>query len=131
MCLEVLVQVEPSAKGPIGPPSLRAVSGLSIRKIKIEGRTAFHLSTDGTCSCGLLAAGCEPEAERWTFTEEALDALARVVEALAAKGRNFDFLAHWPGAQRPGRTESASAERLAHTLRMNAVRNNVRYQVRA
>lgn len=130
MCLEVLMQVEPSAKGPIGPPALGATSGLSVRQIKVDGRTAFQISTNGTCSCGLLAAGCEPEAEHWTFTEEATESLARLAEALAAKGRTFGFLAHWPGQERPRRNESASPESLARTLRMNAVMNNVFYEVR-
>ena len=130
MCLEVLVQLEPSAKAAISPPSLRAASGLAIREVKFEGRTAFHFSTDGTCSCGFLAAGCEPEGELWTFNEDASELLARVIEALAAKGRNFDFLAHWPGAERPRRIEKVSAESLARTMRLNAVRNNLLFQVR-
>ena len=130
MCFEVLVRVGPSAKTPISPPGLRGASGLAIRKVEFEGRTAFHVSTDGTCSCGLLAAGCAPEGERWTLTEDALEPLARIVEVLAAKGRNFDFLAHWPGEERPRRTEIVSAEILARTMRMNAVRNNVLFEVR-
>ena len=130
MCLEVLVQMEPSVKGHIGPTTLRATSGLSVRKIKSDGRTTFHISTDGTCSCGLLAAGCEPEAEHWTLTEDAVESLARLVEALATKGGNFDFLAHWPGSERPRRNERASAAALARTMRMNAIMNNVVYEVR-
>jgi hypothetical protein len=129
MCLEILVRVEPSARGPIGPPGLRAAAGLSVRKIKSDGRTAFHISTDGTCSCGLLAAGNAPDGEHWTFADDSLDPLAKMVEALAAKGRIFDFLAHWPGTERPRRTENASAASLARTIRMNAVQNNVLYQV--
>jgi hypothetical protein len=129
MCLEILVRVEPSARGPIGPPGLRAAAGLSVRKIKSDGRTAFHISTDGTCSCGLLAAGNAPDGEHWTFADDSLDPLAKIVEALAAKGRIFDFLAHWPGTERPRRTENASAASLARTIRMNTVQNNVLYQV--
>src|SRR5262245_28926406 len=110
MCLEVLVRLELSSKGPIGPGTLRAASGLAIRKVEFEGRPAFHVSTDGTCSCGLLAAGCEPEGERWTFTDEATEPLAKVIEALADKCRSFDFLAHWPGAERPRRSEIVSAD---------------------
>jgi len=124
------VQLEPSAKAPIGSPSLRAASEFAIRRVKFGGRTAFHVSTDGTCSCGLLAAGCEPEGELWTFTDDALEPLARVIEALAAKGRNFDFLAYWPGAERPRRTEKLTAESLARTIRMNGIRNNVLFEVR-
>jgi hypothetical protein len=129
MCLQILVRVEPSARGPIGPPGLRAATGLSVRKIKSDGRTAFHISTDGTCSCGLLAAGNAPDGEHWTFADDSLDPLAKIVEALAAKGRIFDFLAHWPGTERPRRTENASAASLARTIRMNTVQNNVLYQV--
>ena len=131
MCLEVLITVDPSAKGPVGSSTLKAVSNLAIRKTKAEDRTAFHVSTDGACSCGLLAAGCNPEAERWTFTDESLDPLARIVEALSANGRSFKFLAYWPGAERPRFTEASSAARLAMTLRTNAVRNNVLYEVGA
>ena len=130
MCLEVLIQVDPSAQGPISPPTLKAVSNLAVREVNVEGHTAFHISTDGTCSCGLLAAGCDPESERWTFADESLDPLARLVEALAAKGRTFRFLARWPGAERLRLTEQSSAARFASLVRTNTVRNNVLYEVR-
>lgn len=131
MCLEILIRADQSSKGLIGPSALKAVSNLAIRKTRSEGQAAFHVSTDGTCSCGLLAAGCDPEAERWTFTEESLDPLARIVEALSAEGGSFQFLAWWPGSERPRLTETSSASRLAMALRTNAVRNNVLYEVRA
>ena len=129
MCLEVLIQLDTSTKGPIGPSTLKVVSNLAVRKIKHEGQTAFHISTDGTCSCGMLAAGCDPEAERWTFTDESLDPLARIIEALATKGRSFRLLAYWLGSERPRLTEHWTAARLASTVRMNTVRNNVLYEV--
>ena len=131
MCLEILIRVDESARGPIGPSTLKAVSNLAVRKTRLEGQAAFHISTDGTCSCGLLAAGCDPEAERWTFTDESLDPLARIVEALSAEGGSFQFLARWPGSERPRLTEASSAARLAMALRTNAVRNNVLYDVKA
>jgi hypothetical protein len=130
MCLDVLVRVEPSAGATIGPPTLRAVSGLAVRKVTFEGRTAFHVSTDGTCSCGLLAAGCDPEGEFVALNEDALESLARIIEALSSKGKSFDFLATWTGGERPRRTNRTSAERLAHALRSNEVRNNVLFEVR-
>jgi hypothetical protein len=130
MCLDVLVRIEPSTRATTGPPTLRAVSGLAVRKITFEGRTAFHVSTDGTCSCGLLAAGCDPEGEFLALNEDALESLARIIEALSSKGESFDFLAYWIGGERPRRTNKISAERLAHAVRSNEVRNNVLFEVR-
>jgi hypothetical protein len=78
----------------------------------------------------LLAAGCDPEGEFVALNEDALESLARIIEALSSKGKSFDFLATWTGGERPRRTNRTSAERLAHALRSNEVRNNVLFEVR-
>jgi hypothetical protein len=131
MCLEVLVQLDPTGPKPIGADRLEAVSGLKLRKVKLDGHTAFHVSTDGTCSCGFLSDDAVFDSDRWLFSAGQLQALTKLVEALKSEKVKFRFLAHWLGGERQRSAANVRIAELLADIRGNQIRNNVMYDARA
>jgi len=101
MCLEVFVQLHRNNPKQIGSHRLESSSGLKLRKVKFEGRSALHVSTDGTSSCGFLSDEAEFEATTWSLSHQYLEPLANVVETPAEERVAFYFLARWLTGERP------------------------------
>lgn len=130
MCLEVLLQLDPTGSKPIGPKRLEAASGLRLKKTKWDGNTALHVSTDGTCSCGLLSDDAEFDSERWRLAPDWLEALTKLVEALRSERVKFRFVVHWLGGERQRGVAKVKLAELVGDIRGNRIRNNVVYETR-
>jgi hypothetical protein len=130
MCLEVLVQLDAHTPRNIGAAKLELVSGLKLHKMKFERENAFHISTDGGCSCGLLGDAAEFEAETWSLDAANLEGLAAIIDTLSREKIPFRFIAHWLGGERQRTDMEARPAELAAAIRENRVLNNTLYLVR-
>ena len=127
MCLGIHVVV-PGADATLLARVAATSSGAELR-VEVR-RGALTLSADGGCACSLLGDHADWDAPTWALRPDALEPLARTVEAIgAALGpRPFTVEACWVGD--PVRSEvPVTAQGLAERVRANALGQQVRYRV--
>lgn len=129
MCLEIIAQILPEAKGRVSARRLSEVSRLRVSRVKFRGDSALHLSVGGGCSCDFLSDAAEFDSPVWALNPVHLPQLAEAISLLGAEARPFTFLAHWLDGEAPAETPRVKLSVLINDIRDNRVRNNVLYLV--
>jgi len=129
MCLEVIAQILPEAKGRVSARRLSEASRLHISKVQFRGAPTLHFSVRGGCSCEFLSDSAEFEAPVWALDPGHLPALAGAISLLGSQARPFTFLAHWMDGETPAETSKVKLSALIEDIEQNRVRNNVLYLI--
>jgi len=129
MCLEIIAQISPEAKGRVSARRLAEFSRLHVSGVRFRGASALRLSVSGGCSCEFLSDSAEFESPVWALNPEHLPALAEAVSLLGSEARPFTFLAHWLDGGTPAETLKVKLSALLNDISENRVRNNVLYLV--
>ena len=130
MCLEIIAQILPEAKGRVSARRLSEFSRLHVASMKSRGAPALHFSISGGCSCEFLSDNAEFESPIWSLNPEHLPALAEAVSLLGSEAKPFSFLAHWLAGESPKGTSEVRLPALIRDIKNNQVRKNVLYLVR-
>lgn len=130
MCLEIIAQILPEAKGRVSARRLSELTRLRVSGVKFRGASALHFSVGGGCSCEFLSDSAEFESPVWALNPEHLPPLAEAVSLLGSEARPFTFLAHWLDGRPPAETSEVKLSALVKDVEGNRVRNNVLYLVR-
>ena len=105
-------------------------SGLHVHKSVDEAGTSFQFTTNGVCSCGLMAKRPDSRMAPWILDPGCLEGLVAALELLAKGGKEVRFWARWLGEPVNGRKAVTLAQMLG-LIRSNNVGRSVSYVIRA